>query len=66
MGRTATHGVVQAKLILPAKGGKEQDMGPHLFFVQLRSLGKFCVMYVINFQWSKIVQMTTRCYLGSR
>jgi acyl-CoA oxidase len=34
LGRTATHGVVQAKLILP--GGK--DMGPHLFFVQLRSL----------------------------
>lgn len=35
LGKTATHGVVQAKLIL---GGK--DMGPHLFFVQLRSLGK--------------------------
>ncbi|CAK5263611.1 unnamed protein product [Mycena citricolor] len=34
LGKTATHGVVQAKLILP--GGK--DMGPHLFFVQLRSL----------------------------
>jgi len=34
LGKTATHGVVQAKLIL---GGK--DMGPHLFFVQLRSLG---------------------------
>ncbi|KAI4519333.1 acyl-CoA oxidase [Schizophyllum commune Loenen D] len=33
-GRTATHGVVQAQLILP--GGKR--MGPHLFFVQLRSL----------------------------
>ncbi|KAF8644979.1 hypothetical protein AX16_008153 [Volvariella volvacea WC 439] len=30
----ATHGVVQARLILP--DGK--DMGPHLFFVQLRSL----------------------------
>ena len=36
LGKTATHGVVQAKLILP--GGK--DMGPHLFFMQLRSLGK--------------------------
>ncbi|KAG1744608.1 acyl-CoA dehydrogenase/oxidase C-terminal [Suillus paluster] len=34
VGKSATHGVVQAKLILP--GGK--DMGPHLFFVQLRSL----------------------------
>ncbi|KIM41888.1 hypothetical protein M413DRAFT_445097 [Hebeloma cylindrosporum] len=34
LGKTATHGVVQAKLILP--GGK--DMGPHLFFMQLRSL----------------------------
>ncbi|KAJ7493615.1 peroxisomal oxidase [Mycena latifolia] len=34
LGKTATHGVVQAKLILP--GGK--DMGPHLFFIQLRSL----------------------------
>ena len=36
LGKTATHGVVQAKLVLP--GGK--DVGPHLFFVQLRSLGK--------------------------
>ncbi|KAJ7918317.1 peroxisomal oxidase [Mycena leptocephala] len=34
LGKTATHGVVQAKLILP--GGK--DMGPHLFLVQLRSM----------------------------
>ncbi|THU89410.1 peroxisomal oxidase [Dendrothele bispora CBS 962.96] len=34
LGKTATHGVVQAKLILP--GGR--DMGPHLFLVQLRSL----------------------------
>ncbi|KAG9308651.1 acyl-CoA dehydrogenase/oxidase C-terminal [Chiua virens] len=34
LGKTATHGVVQAKLILP--DGK--DMGPHLFLVQLRSL----------------------------
>ncbi|KZT66801.1 acyl-CoA oxidase [Daedalea quercina L-15889] len=33
-GRTATHGVVQAQLILP--DGK--IMGPHLFLVQLRSL----------------------------
>ena len=35
LGKSATHGIVQAKLILP--NGK--DMGPHLFFVQLRSLG---------------------------
>jgi acyl-CoA oxidase len=35
LGKTSTHGVVQAKLILP--GGK--DVGPHLFFVQLRSMG---------------------------
>ncbi|KZT39561.1 acyl-CoA oxidase [Sistotremastrum suecicum HHB10207 ss-3] len=34
LGRTATHAVVQAKLLLPSG----QDMGPHLFFVQLRSL----------------------------
>jgi hypothetical protein len=35
LGKSATHGAVQAKLILP--NGK--DMGPHLFLVQLRSLG---------------------------
>ncbi|KAF9074329.1 acyl-CoA oxidase [Rhodocollybia butyracea] len=34
LGKTATHGVVQAKLILP----DGEDVGPHLFFVQLRSL----------------------------
>lgn len=34
LGKTATHGIVQAKLIMP--DGK--DMGPHLFLVQLRSL----------------------------
>ncbi|KAI0702796.1 acyl-CoA oxidase [Cerioporus squamosus] len=34
LGKTATHGVLQARLILPS--GK--DVGPHLFFVQLRSL----------------------------
>ncbi|KAG6877480.1 hypothetical protein C0993_006948 [Termitomyces sp. T159_Od127] len=34
LGKTATHGVLQAKLILP--GGK--DVGPHLFLIQLRSL----------------------------
>ncbi|KAJ3537364.1 hypothetical protein NM688_g6701 [Phlebia brevispora] len=33
-GKYATHGVLQARLILP--GG--QEMGPHLFLVQLRSL----------------------------
>lgn len=42
LGKTATHGVVQAKLIL---GGK--DIGPHLFFVQLRSMRK--VLPLSNF-----------------
>ncbi|OSD00704.1 peroxisomal oxidase [Trametes coccinea BRFM310] len=40
LGKTATHGVVQARLIMP--DGK--DMGPHLFFVQLRSLEDHRVM----------------------
>ncbi|KAF8438360.1 peroxisomal oxidase [Boletus edulis BED1] len=34
LGKTATHGIVQAKLILP----RGKDVGPHLFLVQLRSL----------------------------
>ncbi|KAI8996281.1 acyl-CoA oxidase [Trametes punicea] len=34
LGKTSTHGVVQARLILPSG----EDVGPHLFFVQLRSL----------------------------
>ena len=37
LGKTATHGVVQARLILPGN----KDMGPHLFLIQLRSLGEF-------------------------
>ena len=41
LGKTATHGVVQAKLILP--GGK--DVGPHLFFVQLRDTGRSSEVY---------------------
>ncbi|KAL0578790.1 hypothetical protein V5O48_003202 [Marasmius crinis-equi] len=36
LGKTSTHGVVQAKLILP----DGVDVGPHLFFVQLRYLGE--------------------------
>ncbi|KIJ61734.1 hypothetical protein HYDPIDRAFT_96089 [Hydnomerulius pinastri MD-312] len=40
LGKTATHGIVQAKLILP--GGT--DMGPHLFLVQLRSLEDHSVL----------------------
>ncbi|KJA24892.1 hypothetical protein HYPSUDRAFT_65201 [Hypholoma sublateritium FD-334 SS-4] len=40
LGKTATHGVVQAKLVLP--DGK--DAGPHLFFVQLRSLDDHSVL----------------------
>ncbi|KAI0341183.1 acyl-CoA oxidase [Trametopsis cervina] len=39
-GRFATHGVVVAQLVLP--GGKRA--GPHLFFVQLRSLDDHSVM----------------------
>lgn len=35
LGKTSTHGVLQAKLILP--GGK--DVGPHLFLIHLRSMG---------------------------
>ncbi|KAF8056038.1 peroxisomal oxidase [Lyophyllum atratum] len=34
LGKTSTHGVVQAKLILP----DGNDVGPHLFLVQLRSM----------------------------
>jgi len=44
LGKTATHGVVQAKLVLP--GGK--DIGPHLFFVQLRDLGSFLYLFTTN------------------
>ncbi|KAF9450509.1 peroxisomal oxidase [Macrolepiota fuliginosa MF-IS2] len=39
LGKTATHGVVQAKLIL---GGK--DYGPHLFLIQLRSMDNHKVL----------------------
>lgn len=35
LGRTATHGVLQAQLILDGL-----NYGPHLFFVQLRDTGK--------------------------
>jgi acyl-CoA oxidase len=41
MGKTATHAVVQAQLIL--LGGVNK--GPHLFIVQLRSLGSLCPCY---------------------
>lgn len=37
LGKTATHGVIQAQLILP----KGVNVGPHLFFIQLRSLGVY-------------------------
>ena len=37
LGKTATHGVVQARLILPGN----KDMGPHLLLIKLRSLGEF-------------------------
>ena len=42
LGRSSTHGVVQARLILP--GGK--DMGPHLFFVQLRDMSTHEVFHI--------------------
>lgn len=38
LGKTANFGVVQAQLILP----NERNVGPHLFLVQLRSLGEIC------------------------
>ena len=37
LGKTATHGVVQAQMILPG----DRKMGLHLFVVQLRSLGLY-------------------------
>lgn len=37
LGKTATHGVIQAQLILP----NGVNVGPHLFFIQLRSLGVY-------------------------
>ncbi|KAH9914088.1 acyl-CoA oxidase [Epithele typhae] len=40
LGRTATHGVVQARLILPSG----LDAGPHLFLIQLRSLEDHAVL----------------------
>ena len=42
-GKTATHGVVQARLMLEGK-----DFGPHLFFVQLRSLGASVLRYMLT------------------
>lgn len=49
LGKTASHGVVQAKLILP----DGEDVGPHLFFVQLRSLGQYNVQIV---QYTNLVE----------
>lgn len=43
LGKTATHGVVQAKLIIGNK-----DYGPHLFFIQLRSMG---MLLAGSFSW---------------
>jgi hypothetical protein len=60
LGKTATHGVVQAKLILP--GGK--DLGPHLFFVQLRSMRKFFLLSDSCHIYPDFTKMTTRCFLG--
>jgi acyl-CoA oxidase len=54
LGKTSTHGVVQAKLILP--GGK--DVGPHLFFVQLRNTGNFRIILQCN-STNYFLKMTT-------
>lgn len=57
LGRTSTHGVVQAKLILP--GG--QDVGPHLFFMQLRDMGTYRVsMHATFLTTSRYTQTFTR------
>lgn len=63
LGKTATHGVVQAKLII---GGK--DYGPHLFFVQLRSMGMF-LFTLGSFSWvenSLLPETITRSFLELR
>jgi acyl-CoA oxidase len=59
LGKTATHGVVQAKLIL---GGK--DYGPHLFFIQLRSLSTFCSVLFLQ-KLTRVCQRTIRFFLAS-
>jgi acyl-CoA oxidase len=45
LGKTSTHGVLQAKLILP--GAK--DVGPHLFFIQLRDMGGILLTSISSF-----------------
>ena len=60
LGKTATHGVLQARLILP--GGR--DVGPHLFFVQLRSLGvsRFgIIQYIVESRHDTRQRTTIRC-----
>lgn len=42
LGKTANYAVVQAQLILP----KNKNMGPHLFLVQLRSMGESIQSYI--------------------
>ena len=54
LGKTANFGVVQARLILP--DGK--DMGPHLFLVQLRSLGMFFAVTLFVDFWLRSAQDT--------
>lgn len=43
-GLNATHGVVQARLLLPDGKSGMKDVGPHLFLVQLRSLDDHSLM----------------------
>lgn len=38
LGRTATHAVVYASLLLPQDDGTTKDMGIHAFMLQIRSL----------------------------
>ena len=38
LGRTATHAVVYASLLLPRADGTTKDMGIHAFMLQIRSL----------------------------
>jgi acyl-CoA oxidase len=61
LGKTSTHGVLQAKLILP--GGK--DVGPHLFLIHLRSMGMKLNPFPLPWIYWTGIQMIINLYLGS-
>lgn len=61
LGKTATHGVVQAKLILDGK-----DYGPHLFFVQLRSMGVYPLLSRLVNHVPTSLQRTIKFYPASQ